>query len=504
MKRAAGILLHPTSLPGRFGIGDLGTAAVTFLDWAAAAGQSVWQVLPLHPPALENCPYTALSSYAGNPLLLSPARLVEDELLPAAALASAPPFPEERVDFPAVAAWKADLLRASFAVFRQRPPAAVRQAAEAFRDDPAVRAWLDDWALFAALRERFGNRPWNRWEEALRWREPAALAAARRDLADEIEFHRYLQFLFFRQWDAVRREAQRRGVTILGDLPIYVALDSADVWTRPELFALDRRGDPTAVAGVPPDYFSATGQRWGNPIYRWDRHAEEGFAWWVARLRWALRLAGMVRIDHFRGFAAYWEIPAEEPTAVHGRWVEGPGDTFFAAVRRALGELPIVAEDLGVITPDVEALRQRWGLPGMKVLQFAFSEPDSPHLPHRFTRDTVVYTGTHDNDTTCGWYQRASAAERERLATYAGSTGRAVAWDLIRLAATSVADLAIVPLQDVAGLGSEARMNTPGVAAGNWAWRASPQHLCRESAGRLRALAEVSGRFPPGELEPGR
>jgi len=496
MRRAAGTLLHLTSLPCRFGIGDLGPAALAFLDWAAAAGQSVWQVLPVNPPALANCPYAALSSHAGNPLLISPARLVEEELLPAAHLASAPPFAEDYVAFEPVAAWKTDLLRTSFAIFRTRPRAPLRQAYEAFLADEAIRPWLDDWALFAALRARFGGRPWTRWEAAAKAREQAALAAARRELAEELDFQRYLQFLFFRQWDALHQEARQRGIALMGDLPIYVAHDSADVWTRPDLFALDERGEPTVVAGVPPDYFSPTGQRWGNPLYRWERHAAEGFAWWLGRLRAAFRLVDIVRLDHFRGFAACWEIPSSEPTAVHGRWVEGPGDAFFAAVRSTLGEVPIVAENLGVITPDVEALRQRWGLPGMKVLQFAFGEPASPHLPHAHTPDTVVYTGTHDNATAAGWYESASAEERARFLDYTGSDGAEPAWDLIRTAYTSVAVLAVVPLQDVVGLGNEARMNTPGVAAGNWRWRASRQHMNSITAARLRRLAEVSGRLP--------
>ncbi len=497
MRRAAGTLLHLTSLPCRFGIGDLGPSALAFLEWAAAAGQSVWQVLPVNPPAVANCPYAALSSHAGNPLLISPALLVEEGLLPPAHLLSAPNFPEDRVAFESVAAWKTDLLRTSFLVFRSGSPGHLRQAYEAFLDHEAVRPWLDDWALFAALRERFRGRRWTRWDAALRDREPGPLAAARRELAEELDYQRYLQFLFFRQWDALHAEARRRGIALMGDLPIYVAHDSADVWTRPDLFALDERGEATAVAGVPPDYFSPTGQRWGNPLYRWDRHAAEGFAWWLGRLRSAFRLVDLLRIDHFRGFAAFWDIPADAPTAVHGRWVEGPGDAFFAAVRRTLGELPIVAENLGLITPDVEALRQRWGLPGMKVLQFAFGEPDSPHLPHHYGRDTVVYTGTHDNTPAAGWYAGASAEERARFAAYTGSDGSAPARELIRIAYTSVAVLAVVPLQDVVGLGNEARMNTPGVAAGNWRWRASRQHLSSATAAPLRQLAEVSGRLPP-------
>ncbi len=500
MTRAAGLLLHPTSLPGRFGIGDLGPEAERFLDWARDGGQSWWQVLPLGPPEAHHSPYNCLSAFAGNPLLISPELLRREGLLTAGDLAGVPGAAPGRVDFDRVAPWKEGLLRRSWELFERRGSAELRDELRSFVEDPAQGSWLDDWTLFQAIRARRGGSGWWDWEPALARREAATLAAARRSEAAEIGFHRYLQFQFMRQWRRLRREARRRGVRILGDLPIYVAANSAEVWAHRELFDLDSEGRPRAVAGVPPDAFSSTGQLWGNPLYRWDRIAAAGFGWWIERLAHNLRLVDRVRIDHFRGFAAYWRIPAAAPTAEGGKWVEGPGLALFEALRRALpaaepgGELPLVAEDLGVITPDVVALRRAAGLPGMKVLQFAFDDPASDHLPHRFERAMVVYTGTHDNDTTAGWLRRLGDDARGRVRSYAGDD---VPWALIRLAYTSVADTAVVPLQDVLALGSEARMNTPAVAAGNWAWRLAGGELDAELAGRLRRLAEVSGRLPP-------
>jgi 4-alpha-glucanotransferase len=493
------VLLHPTSLPGPHGVGDLGGEAESFLDWAAAAGQTVWQILPLGPTSWGHSPYGSLSAFAGNPLLVSPDRLLEEGLLPRPALGRVPELPADHVDFAAAGAWKDQVLRASHAHLAEHAPQRIREAYAAFVESPDQAEWLDDWALFAALKARFDGRAWTEWDPELRRRDAAALARARRELAAEIDFHRYAQFVFHRQWERLRGEARRRGIEILGDLPIYVAGDSAEVWARPDLFALDDLGRPTVVAGVPPDYFSATGQRWGNPLYRWDRMRAEGYAWWIARLRANLRRADRVRLDHFRGFVAYWEVPASEPTAVGGRWVAGPGVELFAALRAALGELPLVAEDLGVITPDVEALRDALELPGMKVLQFAFGELDGVHAPHRHRRRSVIYTGTHDNDTTRGWHARLGAEERARVHAYLGTTGDGPHWDLVRAAYTSVAELAIVPLQDLLGLGSEARMNTPAEAAGNWSWRLRPGALGAELAERLRRLAALTGRLPREE-----
>jgi 4-alpha-glucanotransferase len=491
--RTSGVLLHPTSLPGRFGIGDLGDELLSFLDWAQSAGLRIWQVLPLNTPGYGNSPYGCLSSYAGNPLLISPQRLVENGLLPGDALDAVPPFAEDFVEFDRVNTFKQELLRQSFEHFSEHASDEQRQALAAFVHD---NAWLPDWTLYAALKEQHGGKSWIEWTADFASRDRDALADARLDLADEIRFHEYVQWLFFAQWAAVREAADARGIRIMGDIPIYVAGDSADVWANREIFQLDERGEPLVVAGVPPDYFSETGQRWGNPLYRWDVLRETHFRWWVSRFRAALRFADIVRVDHFRGFAAYWEIPASESTAIHGRWVPGPGRALFDALRDALGELPLVAEDLGHITKEVHELREAIGVPGMKILQFAFEEPGSPHLPHCYDPKTVVYTGTHDNDTARGWYEHATAAEREAIAWYLGVRDASdVAWSLIRAAYTSVAETAIVPVQDVLNLGSEARMNLPGAEHDNWSWRVGDGALTVKHAEKLCELAEVAGRI---------
>jgi 4-alpha-glucanotransferase len=410
--RAAGLLLHVSSLPGRFGIGDLGPAAESFLAWAEMAGLRLWQVLPLGPSGHHGSPYGGLSSFAGNPLLISPERLAEEGLLPSSSLDPAPAS-GERVDFGAVESWKSRYLREAWNRFRSRDAPALRQALEEFRAAPGQASWLADWALYGALRDHF-QAPWYEWPSELSRRRPEALADARRRLADEVGFHEFVQFLFDRQWARVRGEAAHRGIAILGDVPIYLAHDSADIWAHPELFELDEEGRPERVAGVPPDYFSPTGQLWGYPLYRWDRIAGSGYAWWIDRIRASFARADAVRIDHFRGFAGYWSVPASEETALRGRWVKGPGAELFRAIRETLGDLDIVAEDLGDITPDVRELLAELGIPGMKVLQFAFSEDDSPYLPHNHVRRCVVYTGTHDNDTARGWFAGASLDQRRR------------------------------------------------------------------------------------------
>jgi 4-alpha-glucanotransferase len=495
LRRTAGILLHPTSLPGRYGIGDVGDELIDFLDWARSAGFRLWQVLPLNPPGYGHSPYGCHSSYAGNPLIISPQRLLYDGLLPDHAVDQVPRFPDERVDFERVAPFKMQLLRTSWRHFNDHRQVALWTAFDQFQSD---NAWLDDWALYAALKEKHPGLKWTEWPHDLAFREQAAVAAATRDLADEIRFQKYVQFLFFRQWAAVREAAEGRGIRIMGDVPIYVASDSADVWANRDLFQLDERGEPTVVAGVPPDYFSASGQRWGNPLYRWDLLRETHYRWWVSRFRAALRFADLVRVDHFRGFSAYWEIPAQEPTAIHGRWMPGPGKALFDAIRDTLGGLPLVAEDLGFITPEVHELRNAIGVPGMKILQFGFSQLNSPHLPHAYDPLNVVYTGTHDNDTARGWFAHASAAERQLAETYLGVDGEGpIEWAMIRTAFTSVAQMAIVPMQDILGLGSEARMNRPGDGVANWAnwaWRYLPGALTHERAQRLQRLAEISGR----------
>jgi 4-alpha-glucanotransferase len=490
-QRTAGVLLHPTSLPGPYGIGDLGDELIAFLDWAVSAGMRLWQVLPLNPPGFGNSPYGCHSSFAGNPLLVSPQRLMQWGLLPS--MTEVPPFAEGEVEWDRVREWKTELLRESWSRFESAAAPALREELSRFTLEQ--HDWLEDWALYAALKDRYRGAAWWQWDAAVALREPDALSDARRELAGEIAFHEFVQWAFARQWSAVRDAARARGIRIMGDIPIYVAGDSADVWQHPELFQLDERGEPTVVAGVPPDYFSATGQRWGNPLYRWDAMRERGFDWWISRIATNLRYADLIRLDHFRGFAAYWEIPSQEPTAIHGRWMPGPGRALFDAVRDALGELPLVAEDLGFITPEVHELRLAIGLPGMRILQFGFAQIDSPHLPHRYEPHTVVYTGTHDNDTARGWYEHAPAAERELAQAYLGPECDDVAWALIRAAYTSVAETAIVPAQDILSLGSEARMNRPGDAQHNWSWRLEPGALTRTHADRLHKLAEITGRL---------
>jgi 4-alpha-glucanotransferase len=491
-RRRAGILLHPTSLAGRHGIGDFGDRADEWIAFLAAAGARVWQVLPLGPVGFGGSPYAALSAFAGNPLLISLDRLAGDGLLSAEEVARTPGSPSGPVDYPAVQAAKSATLALAHARFRAG--ASDHGAYHDFVE--REQSWLEDWALYAALREQFGNRPWTHWDPALRSRQPAALAVWRERLAERVDFHRFVQWVFFEQWRRVRRLANERDILILGDLPIFVAHDSADVWARQEIFVLDADGQPSVVAGVPPDFFSKTGQRWGNPLYRWEVLAQRGYDWWIERLRATLALVDLVRIDHFRGFESYWEVPADEPTAVHGAWRPGPGKAFFDAMEAALGKLPIVVEDLGLITPEVVALRDQLGYPGMKVLQFAFSDvPANPYLPFQYERNAVVYTGTHDNDTTVGWYAAADEAERDLARRYLGVPGTDIAWDFIRLALASVAELAIAPLQDLLSLGSEARMNFPGKVDGNWTWRVAPDALRPEVAARFRELCGVYGRL---------
>lgn len=497
--RSAGILLHPTSLPGRFGIGDLGPGVDVFLDWARDAGQTLWQVLPLTPTGPGGSPYGSHSAFAGNAMLISPDLLVQDGFLALADIEGCRHFPEGRVDLGPVTEVKQGLLRRSWSYFRNFASPQSRYALEAFTFGEDQKFWLDDWALYMALKNRFEGTEWLRWDASLSRREPEALLTAKRELQEEIAFHKYVQFLFFRQWGRVRTEAGKRGIGIIGDVPIYVALDSVDVWANRDLFMLDESGHPLAVAGVPPDYFSKTGQRWGNPLYRWDRLAEKDYAWWASRLRANFRLADIVRLDHFRGFAKFWEVPASEPTAVNGRWVDGPGIDFFHALRRALGDVPLIAEDLGEITSDVEALREESALPGMRVLQFAFGQDkENPHLPSNHTERSIVYTGTHDNDTSVGWYEKAGAVERSQVDTWLGVDPQLpVEWRMIKAAYESPAVIAIVPMQDVLGLDSEARMNVPGEGADNWAWRATNRDFLAEHARILRRLAEKTRRSVP-------
>jgi 4-alpha-glucanotransferase len=492
--RSAGLLLHITSLPGPFGIGDLGPEAERFLEWAAAAGQGIWQILPYHPTAGNDSPYGGISAFAGNPLLISPRRLAQDGLLTAGALADPPRFSSDRADFSGARRWKEAILRESWSLYQRRGSPARDELAE-FRAAVRQEPWLEDWALFAALKGRLGHRPWPLWPDGLATRNRQALAAARRDLGEEILFHVYVQLLFSRQWKGLRASAREKGIAIFGDVPIYVTHDSADVWAHQDLFVLDPLGWPESVAGVPPDYFSETGQLWGYPLYRWDELERRGFRWWIDRVATCLSTVDLIRIDHFRGLAGYWAVPAGDPDARRGRWLPGPGEKLFRALSEKIGPMKIVAEDLGLITPDVTELLAKLAIPGMKVLQFAFSEDDSPHAPHRHVENAVVYPGTHDNDTARGWFAGLSAEERRRVADYLGDDGSGIEWALIRAAYASVAARAVVAVQDVFGLGSEARMNVPALAEGNWTWRARGEDFTAERAARLQRLARLAGRF---------
>ncbi|GAC1347243.1 MAG: 4-alpha-glucanotransferase [Myxococcales bacterium] len=499
--RASGVLLHPTSLPGPHGNGDLGPAAVAFADLLASARQRFWQMLPVGPSGYGNSPYSALSAFAGNPLLVSLERLVEDGLLD-----QLPPAVRNtgRVDYALSGALRGRALRQAFARFQS--------AARFKRDRAALQAfseaqahWLTDFALYSAIKERQGQRPWIAWPRALRLRERPELSRAARELSAETAFHRFEQFLFDRQWRALQRACADRGLGLIGDLPLFVAHDSADVWAHPALFDLDREGNLAAVAGVPPDYFSTTGQRWGNPLYRWDRMRREGYRFWIERLALLLSRFDAVRLDHFIGFVRYWQIPASAPTAQEGRFRKGPGEELFAALRAALGALPLIAEDLGLVTPQVTALREKLGLPGIRILQFAFgTDPQAgSFLPHNYPRASVAYTGTHDNDTTAGWFHeqrggtrsaQQTGKERRAALDYLQSDGAEIHWDMIRAVQASVAALAVVPMQDLLGLGDEARMNRPGTASGNWEWRLRGNQASPRVAARLAKLTELYGR----------
>ena len=515
--RCSGVLLHPSSLHRGHGIGDLGPGAREFVDFLVAAGQSLWQVLPLGPTGPDNSPYQAHSSFAGNPLLISLDALVEDGLLTPADLSGgeAPGGRAEGgTDYDRARTFKDKALREAYAGFCGPGGKGLADAFEAFRKAEAW--WLDDYALFAALKDRFGQKPWFDWPDpGVAARDKKALESLRAELRTEIAFHAFCQFCFFRQWRALKKRANERGVRIIGDIPIYCAHDSADVWASPQFFAVTRSGRAELLAGAPPDAYSSTGQLWSNPIYRWDELRADGYAWWIERIRATLDMVDILRIDHFRGFEAYWETPAGARTAQGGKWVKGPGAGFFKAALSALGPLPLIAEDLGVITPEVDALRRGAGLPGMKVLQFAFCEGANKYRPHTYERDCVVYTATHDNDTTRGWssalgpyYESMDRAiierERDLLRRYLGCDGSDIAWDMIRLALSSVANLAIAPMQDILDLGGEARMNRPGVPDGQWVWRMTEEQFAAVWTDRLRDLCRLYDRIPKSAKRPSR
>jgi 4-alpha-glucanotransferase len=497
--RSCGILLHPTSLPGQFGSGDLGAPAYHFIDWLVAAGQSIWQMLPLGPAGLANSPYMSHSAFAGSPLLIDLQEFVFHGWLTQEDLCITQGLSSYRVDYPEVTAFRMKILtKASRQFFKHGSTEDLAQYALYCE---AEKLWLEDYSLFQALNYKYSEQEWSSWDATLAQREPKAIEKASEELYDDIAFHKFTQWCFARQWNLLKKYANDRNVILIGDIPIFVAYHSADVWAHPNEFYLDKDGMPTVVAGVPPDYFSKTGQRWGNPLYRWDIIKETKYRWWIERFRKTFALFDVVRIDHFRGFESYWEIPEDEETAVNGRWVKGPGEGFFKYLQRKLGTLPIIAEDLGIITTEVRVLCEKLGFPGMKVLQFAFNDgPENAFLPHRYGPNCVVYTGTHDNDTTRGWYEKTSNHERDFVRRYCKTDGKEIQWDFIKVALESVADIAIIPFQDVIGLGSEGRMNIPGTIEGNWEWRFTWDQVGANSASRLYELSALYGRCNPDRL----
>ena len=489
-QRRAGIVLHPTSLPGPHGSGDFGPDAFQFVDWLHASGQTLWQTLPLGPVGPGYSPYMGSSAFAGNPMLVAFEPLLAQGWLDASDLTA--DFDTLHVDYPRVEPWRMQKLREAFAGFVRQARLVDQQALQDWVQ--SQHAWLDDYTLFMALDQVHDSALWTQWPQALAQRDPDALAAARQHHADEQSFWRFVQWQFDVQWQAIKTYAHAKGVLLMGDLPIFVAHHSADCWARPDLYVLDAKGQPSVVAGVPPDFFSATGQRWGNPLYDWAAMKKDGYQWWIERVRRQLALADLIRIDHFRGFVDYWEIPADEPTAVRGRWQPGPGYDLFAALASALGDLPIIAEDLGIITEEVSTLRERTGFPGMRVMQFAFSEDDSHFfLPHNYEVNTVVYTGTHDNDTVQGWWATCSTRERDFAARYLATDGTDVHWAMLRAALMSVARLSLCQFQDVLGLDGTHRMNTPGTM-GCWSWRFSWDWVEPQVSSKLAKLTAASGR----------
>jgi len=501
LPRATGILLHPTSFPAPGGIGDFGPVAYRFVDFLVSARQGLWQILPLGPLGYGNSPYSATSAFAGNPLLISLERLAEHGWIEPSRI-SGMPRAVGPIDYGSTFYRKMPLLAEAARNFVRKLGGSGHSRFDQFCEEN--REWLDDFVLFDALRAHFKLANWNEWPRELVHRDPGALTKVRTEMAEDLQMRRALQFAFAEQWRALRQYCAQRSVRIAGDIAIFVNYDSADVWTHPELFRLDANLKPEVVSGVPPDFFSATGQRWGNPLYRWDVMKSRGYAWWIERLRAVTRQCDFIRLDHFRGFEQFWEIDASEPTAINGRWVDGPKDDLFASVRHALGGLPFFAEDLGYITPEVHALRKRLQIPGMAVLQFGFGDKGAHiYLPQQLTPDTVIYTGTHDNDTTVGWWTNGvSSQERDNAEAYLGKAEDGIHWSFIRAAQSSVASLSVVPLQDALGLGSEARMNTPSQHDGNWRWRYQPEMLTDSLAAKLALLSEITDRVPESLPDP--
>ncbi len=497
--RSSGILLHPTSLPGPYGSGDLGASSYHFIEWLIVAGQKIWQMLPLGPVGMGDSPYMCLSAFAGEPLLIDLEELVKRGWLGKNELENIPSFNPKKVHFGNVKEFRMGKLRIASQNFFKKNSKGEMEDFQLFCKKQKL--WLEDYALFMALIQKYNGAEWSTWESDIVTREASALKKVRKELEDEINFWQFTQWCFSRQWFAVKKYANERGVKIVGDIPIFIAYQSADAWANPHLFHLDKNMKPKVVAGVPPDYFSVTGQRWGNPLYDWKAMHEENYSWFINRIKTTLELVDIVRIDHFRGFAGYWEIPATEATAVKGKWVKGPGAKLFDAIEKKLGKMPIIAEDLGEITPDVVELRDRYDFPGMRILQFAFAgDTKNIFLPHNYISNTVVYSGTHDNDTTIGWFNSATDREREFVKKYVGTDGREIHWDLIRLAAESVAVMAVFPLQDILGLGTEARMNMPGQALGNWSWRFVWEEVQHWHALKLYEISALSNRTKADRL----
>lgn len=495
-ERKSGILLHPTSLPGQFGIGELGSAAYRFIDFLEKSEQQLWQICPLGPTGFGDSPYQCFSAVAGNPYLISIERLKKETLIKDEDLIGAPNFSPEKIDYGRVIPFKLNLLKKAYE--RWQIAASEEEKNNFNKFIKENKDWLYDFSLFMAIKDEQNGASWNKWPQDLALRKKNALSEAEERLADCIQKHAFYQYVFFKQWNLLKNYANQKGISIIGDIPIFVAYDSCDVWANRKDFYLDKNGIPTVVAGVPPDYFSATGQRWGNPLYRWSEMKKKEYSWWSARFKNILKLVDIVRLDHFRGFAAYWEISAEEETAINGKWVKGPGMDLFRALKKNLGKLPIIAEDLGVITPDVEKLLEESGFPGMRVLQFAFDgKPDNIYLPYNHPTNSIVYTATHDNDTCEGWFKSITEEERQCYRRYTAYINCSVHWQMMRLAMSSVSNTCIVPLQDVMGLDSEARMNFPGRAGGNWCWRFNEQRL---DEGLSKALADITKTYGRGTI----
>ena len=495
LTRTSGILLHPTSLPSPYGIGDLGKAAYDFIDFLEKAGQHLWQILPLTPTGYGNSPYSSFSAFAGQPLLISPEHLEKMGLLEEWELDTAPENNEDLVEYDKVSKWKTQIFKLAFSRFEMKEDKELKKQYRQFVKENTY--WLNDYAIYMACRDMQGQKEWFKWDEKYRKSTQKVKAELKKTLKDEIKYYCFIQFLFYKQWAELKAYANEKGIKIIGDMPLFVSLDSADVWANPKLFQLDSKGYPTKVAGVPPDYFSETGQLWGNPLYNWEVHEKNQFQWWVARVRYQLALSDYLRIDHFRGLESYWAVPAEEETAINGTWVKAPGKALFETIEQELGKgLPIIAEDLGTITPEVIELRDHFGFPGMKILQFAFeSEDESSFLPHQFTTtNCVCYTGTHDNNTTRGWYDSASDYSRDKVRRYMNTNGNSIHWDFLRTCLGTIADYAIIPMQDILGLGEEGRMNVPGVAENNWAWRYRKEDISEGLAEGLKETTQLYGR----------